>query len=330
MMNRMASQTEMPIVIAISLRSLKPHPFPTAIFPRPQQAVIVGKSIHRDYSIKFETGPLNEEQTRLCRLLQHHGSTVIEFSDEEYWFHRDRIRWEESMIRKALDRVAALYPDSEEMNDMSTYDSEFANAVLAVASKAFPKQLAMTDLKRELAPELSNQALFTAIDALEADDFIEAKSMRSGLRNEIQDVAYIRATLKGRNHLSAQSPPPAVGPVFHGDQINNYGTVGAVGRNAQGVVNVYERSSSVEEQVDLQVLAIQLEQLRTEYRKTATSREDDKQLALLGDAAEAAEKGDGKGVASLLSRAGKGVLKMAKDIGTDVAAKVIVEMAKES
>jgi hypothetical protein len=29
-----------------------------------------------------------------------------------------------------------------------------------------------------------------------------------------------------------------------------------------------------------------------EYRKTATSREDDKQVALLGNAAEVAEKGD--------------------------------------
>jgi hypothetical protein len=38
--------------------------------------------------------------------------------------------------------------------------------------------------------------------------------------------------------------------------------------------------------------------LRAEFRKVATTREDDKQLALLGDAAEAAEKGDETGVAS--------------------------------
>jgi hypothetical protein len=128
--------------------------------------------------------------------------------------------------------------------------------------------------------------------------------------------------------LSNKQPLPVASSIFHGDQIINFGTAGALGKGAQGIVNVYEQSTSVEQQVDLNILAVQLEQLRTEFRKTATSREDDKQLALLGDAAEAAEKGDGKGVASILSRVGKGVLNLAKDIGTDVAAKVIVEITK--
>jgi hypothetical protein len=76
------------------------------------------------------------------------------------------------------------------------------------------------------------------------------------------------------------------------------------------------------------VLAVELERLRTEYRKVASSREDDKQVALLGNAAEEAEKGNGGGLATILSKAGTGVLKVAKDIGTDVAAKVIVELMK--
>jgi hypothetical protein len=53
-------------------------------------------------------------------------------------------------------------------------------------------------------------------------------------------------------------------------------------------------------------------------------------VALLADATDAAEKGDSQGVAAFLCRAGKGVLKVAQDVGTDVAAKVIVEMAKSS
>jgi hypothetical protein len=48
-------------LIAISVTSLKDHPFPMAIFPRPQQAVIVGKSAQRGYSFQFTTGPLNPE-----------------------------------------------------------------------------------------------------------------------------------------------------------------------------------------------------------------------------------------------------------------------------
>jgi len=42
-----------PILIELTLRSLKPHPFPTAIFPRPQQAILVAKSAHRDYSFQI-------------------------------------------------------------------------------------------------------------------------------------------------------------------------------------------------------------------------------------------------------------------------------------
>jgi len=129
--------------------------------------------------------------------------------------------------------------------------------------------------------------------------------------------------------LHQESPStPAASSVIHGDQIINYGPVGAVGRYAQGVINTNDRWDAIGQMADLKVLAVQLEQLRTEYRKTATSREDDKQIALLGDAADAAEKGDNKGVASILARTGKGVLKMAKDIGTDVVAKVIVEIMK--
>jgi hypothetical protein len=125
-------------------------------------------------------------------------------------------------------------------------------------------------------------------------------------------------------------PTPVASSVFQGDQIINYGPVGAVGRNAQGVINTHEQRTDNRQLVDLQVLAAQLEQLRAEYRKTATSREDDKQLALLGEAADAAEKGDDKGVASILAQAGKGILEMAKEIGTDVVAKVIAELAKTS
>jgi hypothetical protein len=71
----------------------------------------------------------------------------------------------------------------------------------------------------------------------------------------------------------------------------------------------------------MKTLAVELEQLRVELRKTASSREDDKQVALLGEAAYEAKNGNGNGIAAALSNAGMNVLKMARDIGTDVAAK---------
>ena len=66
----------------------------------------------------------------------------------------------------------------------------------------------------------------------------------------------------------------------------------------------------------------------TSAEKQASSREDDKQLALLAEAAEAAEKGDHQGVACFFRGGSKSVLGTAKDIGTDLAAKVIAEMLR--
>jgi len=121
---------------------------------------------------------------------------------------------------------------------------------------------------------------------------------------------------------------PSAGSTFNGDQIINYGSVGAVGRGAQGVVNINDCWARIGGEINLQVLAVQLETLRSECERRAASRDDAKQLSLLVEAAEAAERGDGYHVASVLGRVSKSVLDAAKDIGTDVAAKVIAEMLK--
>jgi hypothetical protein len=87
-------------------------------------------------------------------------------------------------------------------------------------------------------------------------------------------------------------------------------------------------SKANQRDLDLHRLALDLERLRMELRKVASTREDDKQVALLADAAEKAEQGDADGVSATLANAGASVLKMARDIGTDVAAKVIAELMK--
>ena len=177
-----------PIWIAVSIRSLKQHPFPMAIFPRPQQAHIVGSSTERNYSFRFETGPLNDEQTQKCRLLQRHGFTVVEFSDDEHWYYRERIRWKKPQFAEPWRRLRQSIEAMRTRMIWALTIQGLANAVLVIASKMFPKQLSMIDLKSELNPEPSSRALFTAIDALEADGFIEAKAMRSGRVTEIEDV----------------------------------------------------------------------------------------------------------------------------------------------
>ena len=324
----MNNKSEAVPLIAITVRSLKDHPFLMAIFPRPQQAVIVGKSTQKDHSFQFTTGPLNLEQTRRCRLLQQHGLTVVEFMDEGHFFGWNQEKWQESIIIRAMERIASLYPEDREATDLAAYDPAFAYRVLEVARENFPRQLGMVELKHALTPEPNNEALFTAIDALEADGYIEAKAMRGHSNNQIQDVAYIRATRLGRAQLEDQSASDeaTTGTVIH-SQVNNYGPVGAVGTNAHGTVNIHNQSTELE-RVDLHILAVQLEQLRTAFRSSAASREDDRQLALIGDAAEAAEKGDRKGVLSFLTRFSKPVLEKAQEVGTDIVAKTLAEMMK--
>jgi hypothetical protein len=75
----------------------------------------------------------------------------------------------------------------------------------------------------------------------------------------------------------------------------------------------------------MNVLAMQLERLPAANRQTSTSREDDRQVALIGDAANAAERCDRHEVASFLSKMSKSVFEKAQDIGSDVAAKSIAE-----
>ena len=114
--------------------------------------------------------------------------------------------------------------------------------------------------------------------------------------------------------------------VIHGDQIINYGHAAAIGRQSHGQIN-YQGGWSEQQ---LHSLADELEQVRSEYRKIAASREDDRQLELLADAADEAEKGKGHGVAAVLSKVGKKALELAQNIGTDIAAKALVEMAKSN
>jgi hypothetical protein len=53
-------------------------------------------------------------------------------------------------------------------------------------------------------------------------------------------------------------------------------------------------------------------------------------LAGVADAADEAERGNGHDVAAVLSKVGKKALELAQNIGTDIAAKALVEMAKSN
>ena len=208
---------------------------------------------------------------------------------------------------------------------MSAYDDDLAVHALELLNKQFPRRLNWAELKYQLRPEPGDDALRIVIEGLFTEGLIEVHAMRDGVRNEIVEVAWVKLSGVGRSRFA--NPSQNQSPIVHGDHIVNYGQAGAIGRHSQGIVNG-QHWEQIRDEIDLPELATELELLRTEYRKVAQSREDDKQIALLADATDEAERGNGMSVLQILSNAGPSVLKMARDLGTDVAAKLIAELMK--
>jgi D-arabinose 1-dehydrogenase-like Zn-dependent alcohol dehydrogenase len=94
---------------------------------------------------------------------------------------------------------------------------------------------------------------------------------------------------------------------------------------ATGTINYQQQWTAMQGQVDLNALAAELERVRTQVQHTASSRSDSVELGLLAEAEEHAEKQEGGKVLETLSKAGTGLLGIAKEIGTDLAAKVIAK-----
>lgn len=113
--------------------------------------------------------------------------------------------------------------------------------------------------------------------------------------------------------------------IIEGDQYINNGIAGAMGPHSTGTVNFHQQWTAIRNEVDLNVLTIELEQLRKHLQQSASPGSDYQQLAQLAEAEEQARKRDGSKTMEFLSKLGKGALSVAKDIGTDIAAKVIAK-----
>jgi hypothetical protein len=122
-----------------------------------------------------------------------------------------------------------------------------------------------------------------------------------------------------------KSTPQHKGVIVHGDQYINYGEAGAMGPHSVGTINHKQQWAAIQNQVDLNALAAELEALKKHLKQSASSNSDFQTLRLLVEAEQHARKQDGSKVIEVLSRAGKGLLDVAKEIGTDVAAKVIAK-----
>ena len=319
-------------LIAVTVRSTERNVYPGMPGGYAQRAVVVGQSRNRDASFEFQTGLLNVEAMEKCLQLQQHGFTAVEAPDNwRYGYYNEPGGWQHAVIVLAMERVSNLY--KQERGNAMGYNAELAERVLMELDKAFPGNPVQTlQLKHALALEPSDDELLTALDALHLRGMIDWKPLRghTTATRTLVAMANIQITAKGHDHIHGIGQSSAPNVVIQGDQINAHGQIGSIGRHSQGVVNVHPRWQAIAAQFDITTLASELEQLRMAYQKVASSREDVKQLALLVDAVEEAEKGNGERMAANLSRIGTNVLKVAREIGTDIAAKVIVELSKPS
>jgi hypothetical protein len=113
--------------------------------------------------------------------------------------------------------------------------------------------------------------------------------------------------------------------VFHGDQYTIHGHVGAVGPHSVGTISFQQHWTAIQNEIDLNALADELEQLRKHLQQSASSSSDYQQLALLSEAEENAKEHNVSKAMEILSKLGKGARDVAKDIGTEVAAKLIAK-----
>ena len=321
----MSSGSEKRVLIAVSVDKIEPEPYIGHDGRQLRSVSFRANSAVEEACFTRHSGPLLPDLMPSCEKLQRHGFTVVEAPENWRWGHfQIEGGWQTLVLQQAIKRVETL-PDQEEQGKMTGYDAKLARRILETVARVFPAQLNMAELKHELSPEPSDEVLLTALDALLIDKLIEGPHIRSGFKNELRDMALVRITSEGRKHLADKTEPSSLqSTVIEGDQIINYGSAAAIGRHAIGTINYYERLwHDIGNSVDTDVLSRQLEKLRAEMQATAATRYDYRQLGIVAEAEEYAEKKDGGKLLETLSKVGKEVLQAAERIGIEVAAKVI-------
>jgi hypothetical protein len=157
-----------------------------------------------------------------------------------------------------------------------------------------------------------------------------AHAVNSSYAMERQRLA-AQLVREGRNRLrelkmKIKAKPQSSHPtIIQGDQYINNGIAGAIGPHSTGMVNFHQQWTAIQSEIDLKALTGELEQLRKHLQQCASSSSDYQQLALLFEAEEHVKKQEGNKAMEVLSKVGKGALDVAKDIGTEIAAKVIAK-----
>jgi len=308
------------VLIAVSVESISKQPY---ISPQGQllkSALIKAKSHRRELNFELQTGLLNPEQEQRCERLMRHGFTTVELPADARLWDNGPGGWKDQIIMSAMERINSM-PNDEGIDEHG-YDTHLAEKILEALHSAFPVSKDMTWLKRQLNPEPSDSKLFRAIDALEKRGLVSGAIIRTGINQVIRDIYNLEITKAGFQQVDGVAGNPTT---IHGDQIINFGHAGAIGRHSVGTMNHQQQWASVETQVDFSKLIAELEQLKAELKRTAETPADFRQLELVAEAKQYAEKHDGMKVIEVFSKMGKGVFDFAKDIGTEITAKLLAK-----
>jgi hypothetical protein len=318
--------SDKPTLIAISVKSIQQEPYISPHGGLFKSAVIEGASQNPEVSFEMKTGLLHPEQVHCCELLRQHGFTVVEVPDNWRWGYNGLGGWQEVVIKAAMERVVNLYGDSGEVEMTETYDSNFAEQVLAEINKHFPHAVQTSQLKHAFEKEPNDSALLTALAGLQRDGFIEGKTMFSSItaQRSLMAMANIEITAAGRKHLSgASAQSPAATIIIQGDQFNNYGLAGAMGHHSSGTVNYENEWAALKDQIDLSTIANELRSTIQQLHQTASSSEDHQRLQMLFQAKKQAEKKDGGKVLELLSKMGQSALPIFAKYGAEGIVRLI-------
>jgi hypothetical protein len=328
---------EKPILIAIVVKSFEDGPNIVGGY-RTTCATIKGESSEPAGCFELTPNPFDRETFENLQLMQKHGFTVVALPRE--WLNGYRSpnawhgpiysdEWKVKLLNGAMQRIKKQYEGTEGPMQRTTFDPEFARKVLEEINKHFPSPVQALDLKYAFENEPSDNELLIALAGLQRDELIEGKTLFSytSANRQLLAMANIEITAKGRESIAGTRSD--AGTIAHmiiqGDQYNNYGQAGAIGLHSVGTINIQQQWTEIQNQVDLNALTGDLEQLRKHLQQSASSSSDYYRLALLSEAEEHAKKHDGSKAMEVLSKLGKSALGVAKDIGAEIAAKVIAK-----
>lgn len=176
------------------------------------------------------------------------------------------------------------------------------------------------------------------LDAAYSADEVVSESERNTILDQLREARLnIRRNVErglARTSLANAQPAQTIvnmnidGNVVYGDQYEVTGQARAVGPNAHvdsaRMEQIWRRLA---DEIDMGRLCGELDSLRRELIARGLTADDDRVILEITQATQAAEQGNGPAILSHLARTGQWALSTAREIGVDLAAAVIKELA---